>query len=33
MRNIDQAEIRHVFLKGVAVGLGLAYLGFLLWGV
>ena len=33
MREIDQDKLRHAFLKGVAVGLFVSYLFFLIWGI
>jgi hypothetical protein len=33
MRHLDAAMLRHTFLKGVATGLGIAYLCFLFFGV
>lgn len=33
MRHLDATMLRHVFLKGVATGLGIAYLCFLFFGV
>jgi len=33
MRHLDQAMLRYAFLKGVATGLGIAYVFFLFFGV